>query len=194
MDRRSILRLAGVGTGGVFGGCLGAAPPGGPTGLDGPHRFAIDAEAEHAASRLPLDLAYELDDAGIEPADPARMSWTVRNAGEEPLTLDSGPPWPFDVAFLLPDDEDAERVTMWTDAYEASDRVETSGREVRSWKEGFVTDRLEGGESITETYELAHDAPELAAGTYDFWRVVRARRDDAHDDYRFDFTVAIEPA
>lgn len=179
MNRRSMLRLVGVGAAGALAGCLdeplsrtGDSPDG--SELEGPHRFVIEAETEDPSHHLPLELSYDLDDASITPDDPARMSWTVRNTGEGPLTLESGPPWPFDVAFLLREDvEDGERVTMWTDAYEESDHLHTDGRDVSSWDPGFVTDRLGSGGSFTETYELAHDAPRLAAGTYEFWRIVR---------------------
>lgn len=47
MNRRSVLRLTGVGTAGTLGGCLGRLSSrtddsSGGSDLDGPHRFAIE--------------------------------------------------------------------------------------------------------------------------------------------------------
>jgi hypothetical protein len=92
------------------------------------------------------------------------------------------------------DDDDAERVTLWTDAYEESDEVTTRGRHVQDSSDHFVREELSAGTAVTEDYRLFSDSPYISAGIYSTWVAGRVDYEDTGDLYRIDFDeTTIEP-
>lgn len=164
--------------------------------LDGPHRLVVEARSEDPAERFPIDLSCEFTDTRIEVDDPARVEETLRNTGDEPVTIRSDPVWPFGVPFLIRTDTEAfQRVTAWNDAFGESPHLRTEDRSVAAWDEVFVEDDIDAGETIQEAYEIYHDSPDISAGTYKSWVSVRGTKENATDTYKISFEeIVIEPS
>ncbi|MCL9817574.1 hypothetical protein [Natronocalculus amylovorans] len=189
------------------GGCLGVASLTGcidrtlrrleniPEPLEGPHLLTIEEVTEESDSdELPVELSYEVDDRRIAEDDPARLSISLKNTSDQTLMLRAnGPPWPFGVRMLLPEDghdndDGLEPVTMWTDTYEETDEVTTTRhREVRSASDRHVHEELSGGESVTENYRLYLDSAYLSVGIYRMTVAARVDGGVTEGSRRIDF-------
>lgn len=82
------------------------------------------------------------------------------------MQVTSGAPWPFGVVWVR-DVDSEDSVTLWTDAYEENRHVGTDGKHVEGVDDIGPVRNLEGGESISRTFELHDDTPHLGTGTYE---------------------------
>lgn len=100
-----------------------------------------------------------------------RLRLAARNDATSGVRVVSGAPRPFGVVRCRPagGSADGERGTrsaarlLWTDAYDASDRVTTDGRSVERTDDAALVSTLAPGESAAETYAVPVDLP---AGEY----------------------------
>lgn len=163
--------------------------------LEGPHRLIVGDRSEEPTERFPIDLSCEFTDEQIEVGNPARLEATLRNTGDEPVTIHSDPVWPFGVPFLIrTDTEEFQRVTIWNDAFDESPHLRTTDRSVTAWDEVFIEEDVGAGETIQETYELYHDSPDISTGTYTSWVSVRAKEENVTDTSQISFDeIVIEP-
>lgn len=118
-------------------------------------------------------LSLDVTDPIVGSDEPATIDATLENVGDAPARVDSGAPWPFGVVSLEPVTDDGEsrgELTLWTDAYEVGDDahyVGTDGRRVTGVDNIGRSEDLAPNESVTRTYELHADSPNLAPGTYE---------------------------
>ena len=190
------------------GACLGVASLAGcvgsslslleetPEPLEEPSLLSIEEVTDVPATDFPIELSYEVADQRIAEDDPAQLSITLKNTGDQALWIRAnGPPWPFSVILLRrEDDDDAEYVTLWTDAYEESAEVTTRGRHVQSASAHFVHEQLSAGASVTEDYRLFCDSPYISAGIYSMQVAGRVDHEDTGDVHRIEFEkITIEP-
>jgi len=102
----------------------------------------------------------------------AVLHLTVENTGDEPVGVTAGPPAPFGILVAEAVDT-ANSITLWNEAYERSDGVETEGYSIGLVNRVGFTTGLRPGESVGSTYSIRRDAAtgdgtgELATGTYD---------------------------
>ncbi|UPW00283.1 hypothetical protein M0R88_17460 [Halorussus gelatinilyticus] len=93
-----------------------------------------------------------------------RLRLAVRNDGDREVRLASGPPRPFGVVRCrAAGDTGGDGHVLWTDAYAASDRVRTAGRDVTAANDVALLSTLAPGESLAERYAVPADLP---AGEY----------------------------
>lgn len=137
---------------------------------------------------LPIELTYDFEDTDIAEGDPARLAVALCNTGDAPVTIESDPPWPFDVPVLLREDTDEyRRIAAWNDALADSEYLTTCDRTVVSWEETFVEADLDACETVSETYEIYYDSPGIAAGTRSSFVAARARDENAAESHTIFF-------
>lgn len=73
----------------------------------------------------------------------------------------------------------------------SASHVGTEGRRVTEVQDIALIEGVTGGESVTETYELHHDTPELVAGTYRFSVCLSARAGEVTDSISLDFKLTV---
>jgi hypothetical protein len=161
-------------------------------GLDGPHRVDIEETGREAPDDAVVSLSHQVHETVITEDDPARVSVTVENDGDEAVTLGSFQPWPFGVVILDPTDG-GESVTLWTDSYRESDAVRTRGRHVQSASDAQVANDLPASESFTEEYGLYTDSRHLEAGSYETFVSTAVDRGDVEGSHRINVEVTVEP-
>jgi hypothetical protein len=107
------------------------------------------------------------------------------------VRLTSGPPRPFGVVRCRPaEDGEESRRLLWTDAYAASDRVRTAGRDVTATEDVALVSSLASGESVAEEYAVPADLPPgeyVVAGSLDV--AGRGRTDSSTVRYRVRFAI-----
>ncbi|MEM4782484.1 MAG: hypothetical protein QXG03_13115 [Halalkalicoccus sp.] len=193
MRRRTALKL----TTGLFGtasaACLGDGSGNGDgSNDDALYTVSVELLGKSHAEELPLVLDFDTTRETITEDDPFEIEIKLRNDGDGPVETSSGAPWPFGVVWLeRADAPDEPGVTLWTDAYEESSHVRTEGRRAVMVEDiGFIED-VDGGESISETYELHGDTPELTVGTYRFSVGVGARAGEVSDSVSLDIELVV---
>lgn len=196
MRRRIALELTATGLLGVVSaGCLGDDPDGSTNG-DGIaevlYTVSVAITEESPSGKLPLELDFAVGRETIAEDHPFELEFELRNEGEEPIEVSSGAPWPFGVVWMeRKSAPDTAGVTLWTDAYEGSSHVGTEGRRATEVQDIGLVEEVAGGESVTEPYELHHDTPDLAAGTYRFRVGVGARAGDVSEGVSADFELVV---
>ncbi|WP_122089416.1 hypothetical protein [Halalkalicoccus subterraneus] len=195
MRRRTVLGLTAASLLCVPGaGCLGDGSSG--AGNDGStdilYTVSVAIAEESPTENLPLELGFDVRRESITEDDPFGIEFALRNEGDEPIEVSSGAPWPFGVPWLEPTDaSDEPGVTLWTDAYEKSSHVGTNGRHVTAVQDIGLVEELEGGESVTRTYELYSDTPGLEPETYRFRIGVGARSGEVSEGAAFYFELVV---
>ncbi|WP_255169847.1 hypothetical protein [Natrononativus amylolyticus] len=209
MNRRTFVAAAGVGLTAATADCLSSADP---SGGSGPSDDGDDADEEPADPTYTVSLeggsledvgefaslAVELVDPYVEPDSPAALEATLSNTTGATVAVSSGAPWPFGVVWADRTDDDGldrERsITLWTDAYEESGHVGTDGKRVEGVNDIGLLEELEGGESITETFEIHEETPNLEAGTYEASLTCGIEPADGgdHEGLEVDLALAVE--
>ncbi|UPV74249.1 hypothetical protein M0R89_17135 [Halorussus limi] len=124
-----------------------------------------------------------------------RLRLAARNDGPREVRLASGPPRPFGVVRCRPAGRSGAATgvasrPLWTDAYAASDRVRTDGREVEHAADVALVSALAPGESVAERYAIPAD---LAPGEYVVEGSLGVERGESDDrataKYRVAFSV-----
>ncbi|WP_135854470.1 hypothetical protein [Halorussus salinus] len=142
----------------------------------------VSVEAEVREGRLRLAARHEGSDASGG-GDGTGSGGEVR--------LASGPPRPFGVVRCRSaEDGEKSRHLLWTDAYAASNRVRTAGRDVTATEEVALVSTLAPGESVAEEYAVPADLPPgeyVVAGS--FGVTGRGRTDGSTVRYRVRFAV-----
>ena len=196
MRRRTALELATTGLFGIAGaGCLGAGS-GNSTNGDGIEEalyiVSVAVTEESPAEELSIELDFTVGRETIAETDPFEIEFELRNEGEDPIEVSSGAPWPFGVVWMEREGGSGEPgVTLWTDAYEGSSHVGTEGRHVTYVQDIGLIEELDGGESVTETYEFHGNTPGLEPGTYRFGIGVGARARDVSEGVSAAFELVV---
>lgn len=196
-DRRSLLKASTSLAVIPLSGCLEWArcrDVGGER-LPEPHRVVLEAVRDDPGAAFPIELTYDFEDVDIAEDDPARLSVTLRNTGDVPVTIEADPPWPFGVHLLIREDTDEyQRITAWNDAMADSEHLNTCDKAVVSWEEVFVQEDLDAGETVSETYEIYVDSPGIAAGIYSTFISSRAKDENTVESHTIFFDeIIIEP-
>lgn len=191
MRRRTVLELAATGLGIAGAGCLGDGSSDGSRTGEALYTVSVGTVAESPTEELPLELGFDVDRETITENDPFTIEFELRNEGDEPIELSSGAPWPFGVLWMQREAPDGPGVTLWTDAYEESTHVGTEGRHVTDVQDIGIIEELDGGESVSETYELHGDTPGLEPGTCRLRIGVGARSDAVSEGASFDFELVV---
>lgn len=114
------------------------------------------------------------------------------------LRLASGPPRPFGVVRCRPAEGDEESARLlWTDAYAASDRVRTAGRDVTGASDVALVSTLAPGETVADEYAVPADLPSgeyVVEGSLGVERGGSAEGDGPTDEStaRYRVTFAVE--
>lgn len=161
MQRRELLSALAV----SLGGC--AAAPGEVRTSQRGYTVGVTTGGESEGYSMSFDVEYPDAESVI-----ADVHLTVENTGGEPVGITVGPPAPFGVLVAEAVDT-ANSITLWNEAYERSDGVETDGFTIGLVTRVGFTTGLQPGESTESTYSLRRDATTgggtgaLATGTYD---------------------------
>ena len=118
----------------------------------------------HRLTDEPIEFDATLLDETIAPGSPARLDLTVTNGGDEPVGIFSGAPGPFGV--LRAEDEDDDRLTLWSQAYAESSHVSTVGGVVVGWNDIGIVTELAPGEDASGEYQLRRRTIGLRPGTF----------------------------
>ncbi|WP_114577517.1 hypothetical protein [Saliphagus sp. LR7] len=110
-------------------------------------------------------LEIELVDPHVEPESPAALEATLTNTAEEAILVTSGAPAPFGV--LRAESDNGDAITLWSDAYEETDHVQTDGKDLETFTNVALVSEFEPEESITRTFEIHAETSNLEAGTYE---------------------------
>lgn len=145
-------------------------PPDGLPAVVEEHRYVSVEGTYYAAyaddsSDVDAEFDATLVDDGAGQDSPARLSLQVENTGEERLTVSSGAPGPFGVQYVHPRADPDSRVLLWTDEYEESNHVGTSGRSVTGVNDIGITTEVAPGDTASRTFEMS--ATDLTTGTYE---------------------------
>ncbi len=169
-----------------------------PTGLvealEGIEFLSID-DAHHwigVSDSSDVDVTFdaELADDRASDGDPVVLVLSLENRGERTVEVGSGAPAPFGVLPLYPEGrtgDPAEGLLLWTDAYEESDHVQTSGRSVNGVDDVTELTDLDRDEYAAREYEV--DADGLAEGSYELVNSVTV--DDGEHGGELPFTVRL---
>ncbi|ELZ29495.1 hypothetical protein C475_02563 [Halosimplex carlsbadense 2-9-1] len=161
MQRRELLSAVAV----SLGGC--AAAPGAERTSQ--REYTVDVTTGGGSEGYSIAFDVEYPNAEDVIAD---LHLTIENTGDESVGVTAGPPAPFGILVAEAVDT-ANSITLWNEAYERSDGVETEGYTIGLVNRVGFTTGLRPGESVESTYSLRQDATtgdgigELATGTYD---------------------------
>lgn len=147
----------------------GAAPS--PEYAPGEFSFGTDGyevTAEPTASvdeGAPVDVSFDVAGDAIDGDRAVTFTLAVTNRSDEALVLPTGAPEPFGVLWLRGDDRS---IVAWTDAYEESGHVHTTGHRgiVGVAGVGLRTTIPPAG-TVEETYALSTETHGLQPGTYE---------------------------
>ncbi|WP_336361765.1 hypothetical protein [Haladaptatus sp. ZSTT2] len=106
-----------------------------------------------------LNFNIDIREGSFEGEDPAIIDFTVRNQLGDPIMIKSGPPAPFGV--LSADAPDNRHIPLWSESYTESEYVEISEEGISS-ADIELTTKLDGGESMTERYEIREKWPGIS--------------------------------
>lgn len=110
----------------------------------------VSVGAEVREGRLRLAARHDGTDGASEGDD----------GSDDEIRLASGPPRPFGVVRCRSADADVgDGRVLWTDAYAASDRVRTAGRDVTATDDAALVSTLAPGETVAEEYAVPADLP-----------------------------------
>jgi hypothetical protein len=115
-----------------------------------------------------------------------RLTFAVRNAGDEPVDVMTGAPAPFGVLSYERADTDGTG-TLWTDDYVENDHVTVADGEVTMVEDIGIARTVAPGESWTQTYRLR--APE--AGRYVVADSLSVSAGDASAEFPFRVEFAV---
>lgn len=121
----------------------------------------MDPKSRRPETHLPLTFEATLVDDSVRPFDPDRIELSITNTADERIGVSSGAPGPFGVLRAESSSGD-DQVTLWSDAYDESDHVHTTGRRVQAVNDIGIVTELVPGETQTQTYEIGR------------WRLPRA--------------------
>lgn len=194
MNRRQLITGIGLGSVLSLAGCIDEAEAPSQSDAtdetetdDALYTVSVEVTDESRAEELPLSLTWDIGREEITEEDPFTIEFILANEGTEPLKVFSGAPWPFEVIWMDHGGSDDQSVTLWTDAYEESSHVNTEGRKAVEVENIGLQETLPAGESVTETYELYHDTPNLEEGVYQFEIEPRVEINDNSESIAFAF-------
>jgi hypothetical protein len=108
---------------------------------------------------VPLVPAARVVEPTRAPFDPARVALSIRNDGDDPLSVSDGPPLPFGVLSMHRAGDREARRTLWSDAYRDAGPVSTVGRRVLAVNGLAVGTTLGPGAAAETTYALGRGTP-----------------------------------
>jgi hypothetical protein len=108
---------------------------------------------------VPLVPEARVVEATRAPFDPARVALSLRNDGDDPLSISDGPPLPFGVLSMRRVDDREGRRTLWSDAYRDAAPVSTVARRVLAVNGVAVGTTLDPAAAAETTYTLGRGPP-----------------------------------
>jgi len=161
----------------------------GSAGYDVTTTAEVDVEED-----APFEVTLDAEGSVIDEGEAVEFTFELANESDETLRIASGAPTPLGVVTLFGVDGTDGSITAWTDAYEESGHVHTTPHRGVRVNLLLLSEPVEPGERIGETYTLSTGTHAIQPGTYEFTGSYQVSPDGpgGDDGWAFDVRIAAE--